>query len=696
MGLYALKNNEEFLVADAMGDVSGEGDGLFYRDTRLLSRFGLEIGGATPSLLSSGVSHDNVFFRADVTNRPLPELGGSVTPEGVIHVERARFLWEGRMYERLKLMQYGTRSIPAPLKVSFAADFADIFEVRGYSRPARGRRLPASVDADAVRLAYEGLDGEVRTSTVAFSQAPDRLSEDAAEFMLVLDERRTVALYIEVGVDRVATPGCERFRRAAARARVAMRDKRRRGAALHGARGPFQTWLEKSRADLALLTAEMPTGPYPFAGIPWFSAPFGRDGIWTALQLLWLDPSLARGVLQFLADNQARSTSAFDDAAPGKILHEMRGGEMAVLGEVPFRRYYGAVDATPLFVMLAGAYARRTGDMLLVERIWGALEAAMGWIAGAGDSNGDGFVDYARATAKGLVNQGWKDSSDSVFHADGMLADPPIALVEVQGYAYAAMEAMAWLAGRRGDQERGRAWRTRAKRLRAAVERRFWLPDLGFYAIALDGAGKPCRVRASNAGHLLYARLPSAPRAALVTTQLLSSAFDNGWGLRTLAPDAPRFNPMSYHNGSVWPHDTAICAAGMAEYGNRRAAAALLSELFAAAMHFGTRLPELFCGFGRRPGEPPVGYPVACLPQAWSSGATFMLLQACLGITIDGVNRQVRIDRPELPAEVEHLVVRGLAVGPERVDLAFDRAGERVAVTPVGSVPASTEIVVRA
>ena len=696
MGLYALKSDEEFLVADAFGDINGEGDGLFYRDTRLLSRFSLEIGGITPSLLSSGVSHDNVFFRADVTNRPLPELGGSVTPEGVIHVERARFLWDGRLYERIMLRHYSQRSVPAPLKILYAADFADIFEVRGFTRRSRGRLQSPAVDGDAVSLAYEGLDGELRKSVLSFSRAPDRLSGDAAEFQLLLSEPGPLCLYVEVGTDRAPAPSRERFRAAAAQARCAMRTKRRRGAALASARGPFQTWLEKSRADLALLTADMATGPYPYAGIPWFSAPFGRDALWTAMQLLWLDPILARGVLLFLAETQAQSTSAFDDASPGKILHEMRSGEMAALGEVPFRRYYGAVDSTPLFVMLAGAYARRTGDMTLIEKIWPALEWAMAWIRGAGDSNRDGFVDYARANENGLVNQGWKDSNDSVFHADGTLAEPPIALVEVQGYAYAAMEAMAWLAGRRGDPDQGREWRASAKRLRAAVEKRFWVPELDFYALALDGSGKPCRVRASNAGHLLYTRLPSTPRAARVAEQLLSSQFDNGWGVRTLASGEKRFNPMSYHNGSVWPHDTAICAAGIAEYGNRRAAAALLSELFAAAMHFGTRLPELFCGFGRRPGEPPVGYPVACLPQAWSSGASFMMLQACLGVTIDGVNRIVRIDRPELPPEVERLVLRDLAVGEDRIDVAFERSGDRVAATPAGPLPSTTEIIVRA
>ena len=610
MRRYALKYDEQFLVADELGDITGEGDGLFYEDTRLLSRFSLTVGGEAPSLLSSGVSQDNVYFRANLTNRPLPELGGALTPEGVIHIERTRLLWNGRLYEQVTLTNYGERQVPAPLRFGFATDFADIFEVRGHTRLTRGRTAPPQFDDTAVTLAYEGLDGALRACVIAFSLRPDRMAPDAAEFALALPRHGRLRLYLEIGAEPAASPDDKRFRSAAAQARWAMRRKRGRGGSLHCPRGPFQMWIEKARADLALLTTELPTGPYPYAGIPWFSTPFGRDGIVTALQLLWLDASVARGVLQFLAENQAHEASAFDDAAPGKILHETRKGELAALGEVPFRRYYGGVDTTPLFVLLAGAYARRTGDLALIDRLWPALEAAMAWIEGSGDSNRDGFVDYARTNRIGLVNQGWKDSVDSIFHADGAMAEPPVALVEVQGYAYSARRAMAWLAERRGEAERAYALRRAAKRLRAAIEKHFWLPDVGFYAIAIDGAGRPCRVRASNPGHLLYTGVPSQPHATQVIEHLLSAAFDNGWGLRTLASDQPRFNPMSYHNGSVWPHDTALCAAGMAAYGYRPAATHLLSEMFGAAVHFGMRLPELYCGFVRATGEPPVGYPV--------------------------------------------------------------------------------------
>jgi glycogen debranching enzyme len=695
IGSFALKHDHTFLVADVLGDVRGGADGLFTNDTRVLSFFRLTIGGLLPSLLGSGVSTDNVFFRANVTNRPLPPLGDQATPEGVIHVERSRFLWQERLYERLTLTNYGEREVPAPLMLEFDADFADIFEVRGHARPKRGRCMPAQIARTCVVFRYVGLDEVERASVVAFSQPPDLLDARHAGFSVVLPRHAQGMLYIEIGPHEAAAPSRDRFRAAAARARRSMRGKRQRGAALHTSGRLFNLWVDKSRADLALLETGLRTGPYPFAGIPWFSTPFGRDAVVTALQTLWLDPALARGVLAFLARHQAKETSTFADAAPGKIMHETRKSEMAALREVPFGRYYGGVDTTPLFVMLAGAYADRTADMPFIETLWPALTAAMAWIEGPGDSNGDGFLDYARGEASGLANQGWKDSIDSIFHADGRLPRGPIALLEVQGYVYAARRAMADLARRRGDIAGQSHWEEAAEALRTAVEARFWMDDGAFYAIALDGEGELCRVRASNAGHLLYTGLPSSERASRVTEQLLSATFDNGWGIRTVSDRAARFNPMSYHNGSVWPHDTGICATGMARYGDRAGIRRILDETFAAAHHFGMRLPELFCGFPRSTGEPPVGYPVACLPQAWSSGAVFMMLQALLGLHIDAWEQRIQVDRPELPGEVERLTVSGLTLGASRVDLVFQRAGERVTVSPVSDVPASVKVDVR-
>jgi len=442
----------------------------------------------------------------------------------------------------------------------------------------------------------------------------------------------------------------------------------------------FNDWLEKSRADLALLTTPMETGPYPYAGIPWFSTAFGRDAILTAWQILWFEPSLARGVLTYLAANQAHEISAFRDSTPGKIMHETRKGEMPAVGEVPFGRYYGGVDTTPLFVALAGAYSERTGDLTLIDELWPALMAATAWMERYGDSNEDGLIDYARAARTGLANQGWKDSEDSVFHADGRFPDGPIALVEVQGYAFAAYRAMARFAGLRGEAAAAERWTGRAERLRVAVEQRFWMEDKGFYGIALDGQGELCRVASSNPGHLLFTGLPSPERAARVTQHLLSAEFDSGWGVRTLATGQARFNPMSYHNGSVWPHDTAICAMGIAAYGERDGVVSLMSGLFETANNFEMRLPELFCGFHRNAGEPPVAYPVACLPQAWAAGSVFMMLQACLGLAVRGEAGEVEVRSPILPVGIDHLFIERLQVGDSTIDLTFEREPRRVAV----------------
>jgi glycogen debranching enzyme len=566
---FALKDGDTFLVANAFGDILGEGDGLFHDDTRVLSRFHLWVGGKALSLLGAAVGQDNVFFTANLTNRPLPPLGGSSTPEGVIHIERKRFLWETRLYERITLRNFGAFAAIVPLTLSFEADFHDMFEVRGVSRQTRGDALTPRVTADTVVLQYKGLDGVARACGLAFSERPAQLGLNRSDFLIELDAHGRKEIYIEVGPDAPARPSRARFRASAARARICVRTTLRRGATVRTSGRLFNEWMNRSRADLALLTTELPTGPYPYAGIPWFSTPFGRDAIVTALQMLWLDPSLARGVLTFLAQNQAKEISPFQDAAPGKIMHETRKGEMAALRELPFGKYYGGVDTTPLFVTLAGAYATRTGDLSLIDELWPSLHAAMGWIEGDGDSNNDGFVDYARGAESGLANQGWKDSHDSIFHADGTEARGPIALVEVQGYAYAALRAMADLAERRGEVDEAAAWRARGETLRAAVEDRFWLEDLGYYALALDGEGRPCGVRGSNAGHLLFAGLPTPARAELVTAQLIAPPFNSGWGIRTLASGEARFNPMSYHNGSVWPHDTALCTAGLARYGER-------------------------------------------------------------------------------------------------------------------------------
>ena len=375
-------------------------------------------------------------------------MNGRGTPRGAIHIERRRTLYGERLYERVRCTNFGLDQVMLPLVFEYGADFRDMFEVRGMRRARRGLPLPPQLLGRHVLFAYEGLDDIVRISTVTFSEPPWRMDEGRAEFMFTLAPGERIDLFVEAGAGQGEPPSRERFRKALADARRAIRRRERRGALLRSSDDAHSAWFEQSRADLGLLVSDLPSGPYPFAGIPWFSTPFGRDGLLTAWEVLWLDPALAKGVLTYLASRQATEVSAFQDSQPGKIMHETRGGEMAAMKEIPFGLYYGGVDTTPLFVALAGAYLTRTDDVALIGALWPALKRAIEWVEGLGDSNGDGLIDYKRGADTGLANQGWKDSEDSVFHADGRFPVGPIALVEVQGYVYAAFQAMAQMAER--------------------------------------------------------------------------------------------------------------------------------------------------------------------------------------------------------------------------------------------------------
>ncbi len=680
-----LKHGETFAVFDRAGNFHPVGlgeQGLYHDGTRRLSRLELLIDGHRPVLLTSTVLRENGVLVVDLTNPDLTRGDEVVLPRDTLHLFSATLLWKGAAYTRLRVHNFGLDETAVRLAWLFDADFADVFEVRGTRRERRGRLLEPVVGRGSVQLAYEGLDGRVRRTRLTFSPSPAEVGEDRAEFRFALPphEERTLLLTV-VCEDEGAVPRIGSFDEALERAGERLRRHRTGGVEIASSNHQFNAWLERSATDLEMMVTDTPAGPYPYAGIPWFSAPFGRDGIITALETLWLDPSLARGVLRFLASTQARETSPEQDAEPGKVLHEMRGGEMAALGEIPFGRYYGSIDSTPLFVVLAGAYYERTGDVRLVEDLWGNLEAALGWLDRHGDADGDGFVEYARRAPSGLVSQGWKDSYDSVFHADGALAEGPIALCEVQGYTFAARRAAAALARVLGRDERAAALEEEAEALRRRFEETFWCEALGTYALALDGGKRPCRVRTSNAGHCLFAGIAAPERARRVARTLLEDASFSRWGVRTLDSGEVRYNPMAYHNGSVWPHDNALIALGFARYGLKESAVRLFSALFDAARRFDLhRMPELFCGFHRRIDEGPTLYPVACSPQAWAAGSVFLLLQACLGLVADAPRRELRFDRPVLPESLRTLEIRNLRIGDAVVDLTIQRYARDVAL----------------
>jgi glycogen debranching enzyme len=623
-----------------------------------------------------------MLLTADLSNPTLCLDDGTAVRHSTLHVFRSRFLTEDACSETIEITNFSKSDLKLPLCFAFQTDFLDMFEIRGVQRERRGEHLPPQVEKDRVTLSYRGLDEKVRTCRILFDPPPGESTPSEAKYVLPLKRGETCK--IQVTTHCFEGPLHETPRATeSTQVQMERRYKRRtaQGCLIHSSSERFATWLDRSKADILLMATDGEHGAVPYAGIPWFNTIFGRDSLITALQYLWVNPQLACSVLRCLAALQSKGDNAYEDAEPGKIIHELRDGEMVDTGEVPFRRYYGSVDSTPLFLILAASYFEATADRHLIERIWPAIESALNWIDRYGDLDGDGFVEYARRSPKGLNNQGWKDSPDSVSHANGELAKGPIALCEAQGYVYLAKVLSAKLCHwvQKGD------WAQRLESEAAALKKkfveRFWLPDQDFVAIALDGEKKPCSVLSSNAGQCLFTGILDLCHAEKLGEKLLGEAMFTGWGIRTLGSHEARFNPMSYHNGSVWPHDNSLIAAGFARYGMKDEVLKITEALFDVSVNIDLyRLPELFCGFPRREGQGPTLYPVACSPQSWAAGTVFHLLRACLGMQIDGLERRISLSHPVLPHAIEELRIRHLSVADAQVDLMFKRHGSEVSV----------------
>jgi glycogen debranching enzyme len=683
-----LKQADTFAVFDSHGDMgaaAGGPDGLFDHDTRYLSRLELSINGMQPLLLGSSVRDDNLTMTADLTNPDIFFDGHIAFPRDTIHIVRTAYLWRGVAHQRIAVANHSERLVALTLAISVGSDFADLFEVRGQRRSRRGKLAEEVRGENQIDFIYVGLDGVTRRTEIHFDPPPTQLLASVATYRLNLRTGGSLCIFFAAECYGRQTPSRVSYFRGLMAANRDFRSASQQSAAVESSNRVLNEALCRAMADLRILTTQTPEGAYPYAGIPWYSTTFGRDGLLTAIQLLWCDPSIAKGVLRRLAAFQATSFDSDADAEPGKIVHEMRGGEMAALKEVPFGLYYGSVDATPLFVVLLGLYVERTGDEATLRELWPAAERALRWIDTAGDLDGDGFLEYpgtgSLGLQHGLRNQGWKDSFDAIFHANGEIAQGPIALCEVQGYAYLAKRLAARCAARLGRKDDAERLDRAANQLAERFNDAFWCEDIGLYAVALDGKKNACRVRSSNAGHILWTGIAPPDRARRIASAMVSAAFFSRWGIRTLAQGEPRYNPMSYHNGSVWPHDNSFIVLGFAQYGFQDEVDKVFEATLAAASYMELRrLPELYCGFRRRRGAGPTLYPVACSPQAWASGALFLMIQAALGIEFDPAAGEIRFRNPRLPSSFDQIILRQLGLNGHTVDVELRRSGKHVSL----------------
>jgi glycogen debranching enzyme len=642
---------------------------------RYLSRLTLTLAGQRPLLLSANPRDDNVLLTVNLTNADARGEGGRIVlPRGTLYVTRSRFIWGGVCYESIRVRNFALSTVAVELVVRFGCDFENILDVRAQRRVDAGRARFERIEEDSVIQGSLGADEIVRETVVDCHTAPDGISADSLRYRLQIGSRGEKNISLAIGCRSATSPiQIATFTRSLAAAEEAARKEGTPDTSINSTDPQFNAWVQRSSADINMLLTATPHGRIPAAGLPWLDAAFGRDAIVTALEILWVWPDIARNVLRYLAATQSTDNFPASGAEPGKILNEARGGDIEP-------NYFG-VDTTPLFVLLAAAYFTRTADLEFITELWPAITSALSWIDVYGDVDGDGFVESR--TRPGFSTQhSWKSSPDAIFHADGQLAQGPFALCEVQGYVYGAKLGAARIARSLGEMPRAIALVEAAQALQARFNSAFWCDDIETFALALDATKQPCRVRTSNPGHCLYSGIAHAERARQIIAGFGDEQEFSGWGVRTVAESELRFNPMAYHNGAIWPHDNALCAAGAARYDDKAFALRILTAQFEAARHFDLlRMPELFCGFRRRGREAPLHFPVACSPQSVSAGATYLLLQSILGISIDALDRQIVLAHPVVPDGIDEIRVKNLSVGMASVDFTVRRHAGSVSVS---------------
>jgi glycogen debranching enzyme len=679
----AIVSGEGFAVLDVSGDIVGspiETLGFFYSDTRYLSSFEFRISGKAPAFLNSYLRDDQAELIVNLTNPDLTEGPETVIlPRDSVQIERRCVIFGNALFQHNLIRNFASEHIQLKLEFLVNADFADLFEVRGVRRRKRGDMLEPTAADGQVQFHYKGLDDVERSSSVFFSPRPHNLTVNCATYQLELEPNAVVVIECRISADagngsRIKAVKPLRFDEALKARSDELAELRNEWTKIRASNEPFDLLLNRSAAALNSLISNRTDSTFIMAGIPWFATLFGRDSILTAMAMLPYYPAIAKRTLRTLGQFQGSRIDDARDEQPGKIVHEIRMGEMAATSEIPFGRYYGSVDATPLFLWLLGEYVAIAGDLSLANELWPNVERALEWIGKYGDSDGDGYVEYRRETPRGLANQGWKDSFDAISHSNGELARAPIALVEVQGYVYAAYVTLAEVSAKLGRDSTAMKLTDKAEALKQNFLRDFWSPDDGLLALALDADKRPCKVMTSNSAHCLATGLFDGEPAAKLMGRLMDDEMFCGWGIRTLSTAERRYNPMSYHNGSVWPHDNGIAAMGLGRVGDREAVTKLISGLVQAAESLGTgSLPELFCGFAQEPRIGPVPYPVACHPQAWAAASVFMILTAMLGLRINGFEQKVSFDSPKMPQWLDTLQIDSLTVGKGSVSLLIKR-----------------------
>ncbi|MEE8174610.1 MAG: glycogen debranching N-terminal domain-containing protein [Dehalococcoidia bacterium] len=711
MDQHVLKDNDLMMVCSELGNMplGRRRLGLYYRDMRYLSLFDMTIAGQRPRLLSSS-SEQNYVCDIQMANPTIELADGNTALARTISIRRSRFLKDG-LHERISFYNHNRFAVPFRLTLTFGSDFCDIFEVRGFERKGRGILEPPIYADSCLTLGYVGLDGVRRRTEVHFDPVPSAVEVEErrpepvlhrsttflpegvdtgtvavydpscahASWDLTLMPGKPLSLTFHILVsEEDTTPRVEPFDQNLADLRNSYQDWFSECTKLETDNQLFNQLLERSALDLRLLLELTPEGAVPTAGIPWFACIFGRDSLITSFQTLMLNPEIAVATLRFLARHQGQKVDPWRDEEPGKILHEMRKGELARLGEIPHSAYYGSVDATPLFLVLFAETMKWLDDDSLYQEILPAAKLALEWMEHYGDVDGDGYLEYITRSTGGLKHQGWKDSRGAVSHSDDTPVDPPVALVEVQGYAYRAMWEMAQLLRRKGEPSLGDELAQRAARLKEKFNRDFWVEKGHLFAQALDSEKRAVEAIASNQGHCLFCDIVDKEKARYLVLHLTSADMASGWGIRTVSSRRAKYNPMSYHNGSIWPHDNALIVTGMRRYGYHWEAEEITTQLFQASLFFPySRFPELFCGFtrDRTAHSAPAEYPVSCSPQAWAAGSAILLFQSMLGLQVDAPSNRLYLT-PKLPPWLGQASVRNLRIGRGTIDLHFERRGD--------------------